>query len=126
VAIAWPGSLQDVRRITETCFVEVDEVFLDLSVASNGALSARLGLASSQFHPSNARLGSIHSLEVLFPQHQDLLTAAMRWPGQSESESQGRVVKHTRWLDTKVVLQPDTSLQLKGYFGIELGRAGFA
>lgn len=121
--IAWPGSHADLAEIVAKFFPALCLLFVDLTLGD--AIAPRLGLACSQVHlhsraQSDPGWGALLDLSVAegfcTPQKR---AGLLNWPGAARHPFHGHnwPVRLHRWLDLKLVYQPEQPLEVKAYLG---------
>lgn len=124
--IGWPGSFRELATIM-TNFCTADTVdgntYLDLSLGAS--VSPRLGLAFAQQQIEQLPGQDLTRRTLLdlcvhhglcSPEKRDAL---VRWPGRLRAVFRGDALptRFRKWLDIKLVYQPDQPLEAKGYLG---------
>jgi hypothetical protein len=124
--IGWPGSIPELTDILTTfCTPKTVENnrFIDLTVGE--AVLPRLGIAFSQQQIANVPdrdptrqilLEQCVQAGLCTPEKRDAL---FTWPGSFRALFDGESwpTRFRKWLDIKIVYQPDLSLEAKGYLG---------
>jgi hypothetical protein len=104
-------------------YADLPLLFVDLTIGET--IAPRIGLAYSQVHlksrtRSDARWTSLLDLFVARGCCTDEKRAGLlAWPGSARQPWPGQAwpVRLNRWLDLKLVYQPERPLQVKGYLG---------
>jgi hypothetical protein len=121
--IGWIGSVGEVKSIlTEFCTAK-DDIRVDLTIGP--MITPNIGIVFSEVQVNGLRRSGLGPQNLLdqcvenglcTPEKREAL---LTWPGSSRElySHEGWPTRLSRWLDIKIVYQPNRPLEAKGYLG---------
>jgi hypothetical protein len=121
--LGWTGSIAEIDKFISTFCPTLNPIFIDLTVGDT--IASRIGLAFSQIHLGrlprsdpkwSSLLEQLVESSLCAPEKREGL---LNWPGSSQITFRNEAwpTRLDRWLDLKIVYQPQQPLEAKGYLG---------